>query len=151
MAALLLIPHLIGATHIKKKKCSTAEVRDSFILQIDDATQLKEARKKVRDKHKDLHMTVQPYIIVAGSFENITNRYIIVNDITYELPTITRAVDTCFKIIWALYLEYPSACLPVWQFLQRAIYKIPVKAIDPREKIPASVFGLLSDCGLNEQ
>lgn len=145
----MLIPHILGPVHIKKKKKSASEVRESFILHIEDERLLNEARKERQAKYKDLGITIQPYIIVSGSLEKITARYVILDDIIYEVASISDAVDACFKIIWALYLEYPNECLHVWQFLQRAIYNIPSKAVDKREKIPNSVLGLLSDCGVS--
>jgi hypothetical protein len=148
LAALLIIPFLLGPVHIKKKKFSAAEVCQSFIQRIDDESQLIEERQNRRDRYRDIGITVQPYVIIAGPPDNITARYVIFDDILYEQSTISAAVDTCFKIIWALYLEYPCECLPVWLFLQRAIYNIPVKVGE--KKIPVSVFGLLSDCGINE-
>lgn len=149
LATLLLIPHILGPQHIKKKKCSASEVSESFILHIAEEKQLNEERQKRHEKYKNLGITVQPYIVVAGPLAKITSRYVIVDDITYELPCINQAVETCFKIFWALYLEYPSECRAVWQFLQRAIFSIPSKAVDKSEKIPPSVLSLLSDCRIS--
>lgn len=72
----------------------------------------------------------------------------IADNIVYEMPNIIKAVDTCFKIIWALNLEYPIECLPVWQFLQRVIYTFSDKAV-PKDKVSASVLGLVTDCSIN--
>lgn len=72
----------------------------------------------------------------------------VVDNIVYEMTSIVKAVDTCFKIIWALNLEYPSECLPVWQFLQRVIYTFSEKAV-PKDKVAASVLSLISDCGID--
>ncbi|KAI5647062.1 hypothetical protein NE865_01317 [Phthorimaea operculella] len=63
LAALLLIPHLIGPVHIKRKRHSAAEVRQSFILHIEEERQLLEEIKKRQDKYKGLGITIQPHYI----------------------------------------------------------------------------------------
>lgn len=151
LAALLMIPHLLGPLQIRKTKYSTAEVRESFIKHIDEERLLNEERQNRHDKNKSRGITVQPYVVVAGPLENITARYIVLDDIVYDLPTVGCAVDTCFKIIWALYLEYPSECLRVWQFLQRAVYNIDSEAVNLKETISASVLSLLSDCNIDKK
>lgn len=113
IAALLTIPHLLGPVQIKKKKCSVSEVRESFITRIENETLINEECHKRHETYKSLGITVQPYVIIAGPLEKITGRYVIVDNSIYELPNICRAVDTCFKIIWALNLKYPGECLPV--------------------------------------
>lgn len=147
---LLTIPHLLGPVQNRKKKFSVAEVRESFITRIENVTLINEECRKRHDTYKTLSSTVQPYVIVVGALEKITGRYVIVDDLIYELPNICSAVDTCFKIIWALNLKYADECLPVWQFLQRAVYDIP-KATDLKEKLPASVHALLNDCDIKSK
>lgn len=120
---------MIGPVYLKKKRRSAVEVRQSFILHIEEERQLLEERLKRKDRYKTLGITVQPYIVVAGPLQNITARYVVVDDIIYELPNICKTIDTCFKITWALNLEYPSECLPVWQFLEKAFYKFPVNTV----------------------
>lgn len=147
LAVFLLIPHLLGPVYIKKKKRSAVELRQNFILHIEEERQLQEQQQKRQEKYLDLGLTIQPYIIVAGPLKKITSRYVVVDNIVYEMPNIIKTVDTCFKIIWALNLEYPIECLPIWQFLQRVIYTFSEKAV-PKDKVSTSVLGLISDCGI---
>lgn len=150
LAVLLLIPHIIGPVHLKKKRISAAEVRQSFILHVEEQRQVLEERLKRHDRYKSLGLTIQPYMIVAGPLKNIIARYVVVDDILYELPNICKTVDTCFKIIWALNLEYPSECLPIWQFLERAIYKFSANVIS-KNRVSSSVLSLLSDCSMSAE
>lgn len=122
-------------------------MRQNFVLHIDNELQLQEEKQKRQDNYVALGLTIQPYIVVAGPLQKITARYVVVNNIVYELQSIIDAVDSCFKIIWALNLEYPVECLPVWQFLQRAIYKFSETAT-PKDKVSSSVLGLLNDCDI---
>lgn len=85
LAALMLIPHILGSVHVRRKKISVSEGRDSFILHIEEETQLNEARKQRREKYKDLGITIQPYVIVTGPLEKITTRYVVLDDIVYEV------------------------------------------------------------------
>ncbi|XP_073944576.1 uncharacterized protein [Choristoneura fumiferana] len=147
LALLLLLPHMVGPVHLKRKRISAAEVRQSFISHIEEPTKILEERQKRQARYQTMGLTVQPYMIVAGPLKKIIAHHIVVDDIIYDLPTISKTVDTCFKIIWALNLEYPSECLPVWQFLERAIYKFPANTIS-KTKLSGSVQSLLNDCGL---
>lgn len=122
-------------------------MRQNFIVHIEEECQLQEEQQKRQDKYLALGLTIQPYIVIAGPLKKISARYVVVDNIVYELQSIIQAVDTCFKIIWALNVEYPSECLPVWQFLQRAIYTFSPK-VAPKDKVSPSVLGLLSDCGI---
>lgn len=145
----MLIPYILGPQHIKRRKCSASEVSECFIQHIQEVQHLSEERQKRHEKYKNLGITVQPYIVIAGPLSKITTKYVILDDIIYELPCINQAVETCFKLYWVLYLEYPPGCRAVWQFLQRAIFLIPSKAVDKKEKVPPSVFSLLSDCEIS--
>lgn len=147
IAALLTIPHLLGPVQVRKKKCAVAEVQRNFITRIESESLIDEERRTRHDTYKTLGITVQPYVVVVGSLKNIIGRYVIIDDLIYELPNICSAVDTCFKIIWALNLKYAGECLPIWQFLQKALYDIP-KAEDFKEKMSGSVVALLSDCDI---
>lgn len=135
---------------MKRKRISAAEVRQSFILHVEEEKQVLEERLKRQERYKTLGLTIQPYIVVAGPLSKIIARYIVLDDIIYELPNICKTVDTCFKIIWALNLEFPSECLPVWQFLERFIYKVPADYIS-KNRLSSSVLSLLTDCGISTE
>lgn len=51
------------------------------------------------------------------------NSYVIIDDLKYELPTVRKAVDICFKSFHTFNAKYPAECEKVWYFLQRGVYE----------------------------
>jgi hypothetical protein len=100
-------------------------MRDGFILHIRSHAELQEAISKRKEKYVKLCLTLQPMVIVVGpKINEISQYFVIVDDTFYELHSIVSAVDCCFKVIHALNAEYPTECLPIWTFIQKAFYKI---------------------------
>ncbi|KAI8435304.1 hypothetical protein MSG28_003635 [Choristoneura fumiferana] len=64
LALLLLLPHMVGPVHLKRKRISAAEVRQSFISHIEEPTKILEERQKRQARicrvKKDV-MKVQTY------------------------------------------------------------------------------------------
>ena len=79
-----------------------------------------------RAKLASFGLTVQPYIIAVGS-DAIHAVYVVVDSKKYEVPTVLKAVDICFKAFQALHAAYPVESYPVWIFLQRAVFDITTK------------------------
>ncbi|KAI8430594.1 hypothetical protein MSG28_000811 [Choristoneura fumiferana] len=51
LALLLLLPHMVGPVHLKRKRISAAEVRQSFISHIEEPTKILEERQKRQARH----------------------------------------------------------------------------------------------------
>lgn len=73
---------------------------------------------------EELKTKIQPYVVVCGKLDDIRQSMVIVNDVTYPLPDPIEAVDTCFKIFFALNTRYPAISHHLWEFIARGVYKI---------------------------
>lgn len=64
-----------------------------------------------------------------------------INNITYEMPTISKAVEACLKAIFVLNAEYPKESRHVWQFVQTVLFELKTKY----DKSFTAVNTLISD------
>ncbi|KAI8440706.1 hypothetical protein MSG28_009054, partial [Choristoneura fumiferana] len=55
----------LAPVHLKRKRISAAEVRQSFISHIEEPTKILEERQKRQARYQTMGLTVQPYMIVA--------------------------------------------------------------------------------------
>lgn len=69
--------------------------------------------------------TLQPFIIIVGptitEFEKI---YIRIDDYSYEVPSLLKAIDICFKSFIVFDIQYPVEAEHVWYLIQWGIYGI---------------------------
>jgi len=63
-------------------------------------------------------------ILTVGSIVNLTDFYVLVNNIKYVSTSLMSAVDLCFQVFFALDAKYPVDSEMVWYFLQYYIYDI---------------------------
>lgn len=133
---------------------SKLESLQGFITHIKSPTELEASITLRREKMVRLGYSVQPYIIIIGaSIAEIHTIFIIVNDVkyspmsyvSYNSTSIMHAVDTCFKILFALNAEYPIESANVWHFIQKALYKLTTKY----DKVYTAVNALMSDLGIS--
>lgn len=69
---------------------------------------------------------MQPFLVFVGPKSNPEGilAYIRVNEILYFLKDVVSALDTTFKIFFALEAKYPAECGHVWTYLQNYVYEI---------------------------
>ena len=78
-----------------------------------------------REACRQRGITWQPQVLVIGeSILSIEQVFVLVEDMVYEVQTLTKAVDVCFKTLFLFNLEYASAVEDVWVLLQLALYDI---------------------------
>lgn len=152
LAAFLILPFLFFpvTTKRKKGKCawrpSKIETRDGFITHLRSHSELQEIITRRKEKYSQLGITLQPLVIIVGpNISQISQYYVLVDDTYYVLNSIVAAVDTCFKVLHALNLEYPVESLPIWTFIQKGFYKL--KTAYDTEYV--SVNSLLSDLDID--
>lgn len=151
----MTLPFLMTTSIIKQDKAnkkqwrpSKCEVLQSFICHLKSAAEIEETIKRRKAKLQELGLTLQPFIIVVGAtVKEISARYIVLNNLRYELPSILKSVDACFKLIFALNAEYSAECKHVWQFIQKVLFKMSTKY----DKIFTTVRALATDLGIEVQ
>lgn len=152
----MALPHLIPTNIIrhssKKKKTekgrnwkpTKVEARDSFIAHIRDDSDLRSSINHRHSSYSERGLTLQPYIVMVGPTLSDIKSYFVVlkTDAFYSMTNILSAVDSCFKSIWALNLEYSAECYGVWYFIQKGFFKLS----SPHDKGSTSAESLLTDC-----
>jgi len=87
-----------------------------------------------------------PSVLALGEPHDCASQsFVIFANQALPQATILAAVDTCFKaFLNALDINYPKACAPAWEFLQRMVY-----GIKGSESAPVTFFNtLLQNCQL---
>ncbi|KAF7998459.1 hypothetical protein HCN44_010028, partial [Aphidius gifuensis] len=111
-------------------KTSVIDVYESIFIFVqpgDDAVQAaltKRQSELIKKKQK-----LQPIIVVIGDFEEIR---CCIYDIKWKLPNILSAFDILFKSFFTLDLNFPYQSLTHYEVLQRCIYGIESKPVDPK-------------------
>ena len=80
--------------------------------------------QKRKDKLEVFGATLQPMVVAIGSIVNLTNFYVIINNIKHESTSLIDAINLCFQAFFALDAKYPIDSEIVWYFLQYHIYGI---------------------------
>ncbi|XP_022832216.1 uncharacterized protein LOC111360505 isoform X1 [Spodoptera litura] len=154
LAALTSLPFLMSTSNVTSTKKATKkthwrpskrEVLEGFITQVASPAEVAVEITRKRDKLMKMDLQMQPFVIaVVSPNESITARYIVINNITYEMPTITKAVEACLKAIFVLNAEYPKESRHVWQFVQTVLFELKTKY----DKSFTAVNTLISDLGI---
>jgi hypothetical protein len=136
IVAFMCIPFLMTTSNICKTKLksknlwrpSKQEVLEGFITHVKSAAEIEETIVRRTKKMLDLELTLQPFIIIVGpTLKEISTRNIVVNNIRYEITTIIKAVDACFKTTFVLNAQYPPESYNLWQFIQTGLYQLKTK------------------------
>ena len=69
---------------------------------------------------------IQPYVLVVGpTIQNLTD--VVIDSVKLQFPALRKALDFCFKAIFALDAKYPDESAQLWLFIQRALYGIDTR------------------------
>ena len=77
----------------------------------------------------------QPQVLVLGeSIKKIEQYFVIVNDTIYEMDSLVKAIDICYKAVFIFNVDYPVQAYDPWLFIQRGLYSMetPYDNIVPR-------------------
>lgn len=70
-----------------------------------------------------MRTSVQPYIIVVGEVENVSQSYVSIDEILYSTKSTLEALDVCFKAFHILQINYPDPSKHLWTLIQKGLYK----------------------------
>lgn len=112
----------------------------NFINLFQSASEETKFEEHLLKKHRENPAEeLQPRIYVCGDFKNcrgcvttVTTKYYFENPI--------EAFDVCFKVFFALHANYPREAVHVWEFIQKALYKIS----HPHDKNYTTITNLLN-------
>lgn len=66
--------------------------------------------------------------MVGPSIQRIESSYVIFNSRQFRRDTPIQAVDTLFKLHYALHVEYSPVCFDAFRILQEVVYKLEGQA-----------------------
>ncbi|XP_076664953.1 uncharacterized protein LOC143367213 [Andrena cerasifolii] len=126
--SLLLIAHLYPPKQMKKLnkkafKPSIGVSKDSIIKFATIPGDVTRIQKEVQERASTSKLTIQPYILIVGSIENIEDIYICMDEVLYKVSEAIQGIDICFKIFHVFQLVYPFASEHIWLLIQKGIYQ----------------------------
>lgn len=87
--------------------------------------------EEIENKRKKLQkfgLTLQPFILVVGpSLTEIQAIFVRIDNVSYKLKTLFKALEICFMSFMVLDLKYPSASEHIWYLLQRTVFDIDLQ------------------------
>lgn len=69
-------------------------------------------------------LTVQPFIIIEGTYLSPKAYYAYIDKIIYKFDSFIECLDCTFKIFQVLNLKYPAIAANAWTFIQRYFFEI---------------------------
>ncbi|XP_066585376.1 uncharacterized protein [Prorops nasuta] len=89
------------------------------------SSDINEIIEKKRTEMYKWQLTVQPFMIGIGPhIEEVTDFYVIVDEIRYRFDSPIKALDICMKIFLTWHTDFPPEAKQVWIFIQRGLYAI---------------------------
>lgn len=108
-----------------KKKITIPDANESFVIHLTTINNYENIISKLTDKYYNIGLTIQPLLIVVGlSIFQLTDFYIYFDKTLLKFDSFLTSLDTCFKLIHTLSLEYPKGCSGPWLFIQKYFYEI---------------------------
>lgn len=99
---------------------------NNYIFQ--SAEDISNIQEKRIDKMYQIGLNVQPYIIVVGpTLADISSFFVSIDKVLYNVTSVLKAIDTCFKIFHVFNVQYPAASDHIWILMQRKLYKFITK------------------------
>ncbi|KAI0221940.1 hypothetical protein LSAT2_026801, partial [Lamellibrachia satsuma] len=133
----LLPPRPVATLKSRKKKWkpSIAEGRKAFIDLQKRGTDLAAYLRKRREECQKRGVTRQPQILALGDTILVAKEFFLLyEEVIYEVDSLVKAVDICFKIFFVLNAQYPAEAADVWTFIQKGLFNIttPYDVVTPR-------------------
>lgn len=80
------------------------------------------------DECKQRGITRQPQVLVLRDDQlgrlGRSNAFVIIENLTYPIDSVVKAIDVCFKAFFVFNAEYPKEALDPWTFIQKGVYDI---------------------------
>ena len=104
-------------------------------------TSLEDYVRKRKDSCGNKGVTWQPQVLALGrTIMDAEQFFVLFDNIIYEVDSLLKAVDICFKCFFVMGAEYPRMTSEPWLFIQRFVYQIE----SSHDRINARMQELLS-------
>lgn len=91
---------------------------------------IRKGLQSLRETQSLLGLRLQPIIVIVGSLTKISKCFVAIDKVVWRATSFKKAIDTCFKVIFATDTSYPSESAHIWEALQKSIYGIHKKGQD---------------------
>lgn len=71
-------------------------------------------------------LSFQPLTVVVDSKEAVAAQ-VVLESFRYVVPTPMEAFDVCYKMFFVFNVEYPAESISSFLFIQKYVYKMPLK------------------------
>ena len=69
-------------------------------------------------------LTYQPQILLVGpSLKEVETIYVSIDNTRFEMKNVIDAVDTCYKMIFAMNAAYPLESTNIWLFIEICLFE----------------------------
>lgn len=131
--ATLLLHTLLPPPRLNRKyKPTISDSQEDFMIHVTTINDIHQKIGQCRDTCLRRGIKMQPRILVVGqTLKQLSDFYVFCDGVKYKLPTFTKALDICVKLMFVFNLQYPTISKLVWIFIQEYIYQIPSEVIYP--------------------
>ena len=131
-SVLFLLPNIVppkpmgkASRNMRRWKPSIAESGAAFTDCTKVGTSLVTYMQKKTKECQERGITWQPQVLVLGNSVLIPEQvFVLVNDTVYEVDSLIKAVDVCFKSFFVFNAHYPPHAQEPWLLLQKAVFGI---------------------------
>ena len=78
----------------------------------------------MKEKIRRRGHTLQPLIVAVGQLHNITEFYVIINELNLKKQNILEALQLALKIFFVFDCKYPETSNTLWMFVQKCLFNI---------------------------
>ncbi|XP_017492749.1 PREDICTED: uncharacterized protein LOC108380863 isoform X2 [Rhagoletis zephyria] len=107
-----------------KAKATILDAQEFFIIKVETIGNVYEEIQKYVDKCYMNSFTVQPFIIMEGTYLSPKAFFAYIDKIIYKFDSFIECLDCTFKIFQVLNLKYPAIAANAWTFIQRYFFEI---------------------------
>ncbi|XP_067203676.1 uncharacterized protein [Linepithema humile] len=122
-----LLPNKSSKAKVGKNffKPTQVESQEAVILHVKIPSDIEEEIEKKRKWLKKFNLTLQPFILIVGpSLTEIETIFVRIDNVSYKVKTLWKAVEICFMVFIILDLKYPLAAEHIWYLFQRSVFDI---------------------------
>lgn len=69
------------------------------------------------------------YISCWGDISQLKGITLVIGDLTFCSENLLEAIDLLFKVVRSLQKNFPVCAKPIWQFIEKVCYSLPVENV----------------------
>lgn len=138
----LILRQTFMSNEKKRVNVSTFACRKAYITRVETEAKIMEVVAERRKTALLMKSTIQPFMIVAGTFDKPRGFFVILDDLIFQCKSMMAVIDLHFKLHTVFHLVYAKECETVLQFIQIHFYGIQY----PGDRFDSIVTAFATDC-----